>query len=372
VPDPVQRNFTPGRLNFARRRKGYSQLQLAAKLGVSNRAIIAYEGGEYPPGPEVLSLLESVLDFPLEFYSGDNLEPLTPFEVSFRSLTKMTAAQRDMTLAQGELAIHLSNWLEKKFELPSPDLLDLSFESDPEAAAETVRAHWHIGQLPIRNMIHSLESKGVRVFSLSVQSPEVDAISSWKGNRPFVFLNTFKSAERSRFDAAHELGHLVMHKHGGPQGRRAESQANAFASAFLMPRGSVLANAPRFATVKELVRLKKIWGVSLAALNFRLHELKLISDWHYRSLAVEIAKNGYRVSEPEEQERESSLILPMLLSDLHKNEGLSRGRIAESLCMNQEVLDSVLFSLVMTGVSGGRKTSPGYNGTDNPGLTRVK
>src|SRR3546814_6566541 len=47
----------------------------------------------------------------------------------------------------------------------------------------------------------------------------VDAFSCWRNGQPFVFLNTFKSAERSRFDAAHELAHLVLHRHGGPQGR---------------------------------------------------------------------------------------------------------------------------------------------------------
>jgi Zn-dependent peptidase ImmA (M78 family) len=28
-----------------------------------------------------------------------------------------------------------------------------------------------------------------------------------------MFLNNFKSAERSRFDCAHELGHIIMHTH---------------------------------------------------------------------------------------------------------------------------------------------------------------
>jgi len=67
----------------------------------------------------------------------------------------------------------------------------------------------------------------------------------WKEGTPFIFLNSAKSAERGRHDAAHELGHLVLHRHGGPIGRKAEEQANAFASAFLMPRSSILAHVPR-------------------------------------------------------------------------------------------------------------------------------
>src|SRR4029077_3081434 len=119
--------------------------------------------------------------------------------------------------------------------------------------------------------------KGVRVFSLSLDAAEVDAFSMWRQRTPFVFLNTKKSAEHSRFDAAHELGHLVLHRHGSPQGREAEREANAFASAFLMPRATVLANMPRLATVDRLIKLKKYWAVSVAALAYRLHAVGVLS-----------------------------------------------------------------------------------------------
>ena len=71
-----------------------------------------------------------------------------------------------------------------------------------------------------------------------------------------MFLNTFKSAERSRFDAAHELAHLILHKHGAPNGQEAEKQADTFAGSFLMPRASVLASAPRSPTISAHPALK--------------------------------------------------------------------------------------------------------------------
>jgi Zn-dependent peptidase ImmA (M78 family) len=144
--------------------------------------------------------------------------------------------------------------------------------------------------MPIRNVIHLLEANGIRVFSLSIDAIEVDAFSMWSGDNPVIMLNTLKSAERSRFDAAHELAHLVLHRHGGPESiRDAEVQADAFASAFLMPKGSVEANAPKFPSVGELIRLKKIWGVAVSALNYRLHKLGLLTDWHYRRLCMELS-----------------------------------------------------------------------------------
>jgi len=36
--------------------------------------------------------------------------------------------------------------------------------------AEALRHHWGIGELPINNIIHLLESKGVRIFSLAVDA----------------------------------------------------------------------------------------------------------------------------------------------------------------------------------------------------------
>ena len=362
--------FNPSRLTLARRRRGLTKVGLAKLLGVIPRAVIGFEAGEYAPSSDTLAEMERVLRFPSAFFLGDDIDEPRAFAVSFRSLSKMTAMHRAMALSQGAFALHLCEWLDGRFELPQCEVPDLSQESDPEAAAESLRELWGIGELPIRNMIHLLESKGVRVFSLSVDAQEVDAFSTWKGSSPYIFLNSFKSAEHSRFDAAHELGHLVLHKHGGPQGKRAEQEANSFASAFLMPRGSVIARAPRFSTLASLIQLKKVWAVSVAALNRRLHDLGLISDWHYRSLCIEMSKVGYRVSEPNEGPRETSLILPKLLANLYEEDGISRFRISQDLTLPVEELENLLFSLVMTGISGGRVNEPHPKSV--PQLARVK
>ena len=88
-----------------------------------------------------------------------------------------------------------------------------------------------------------------------------------------MFLNMQKTAERSRFDAAHELGHLVLHRHGGPSGREAEDQANQFAAEFLMPSADVMAVIPRISKLNQIVQAKTRWGVSVQALTYRLHRL---------------------------------------------------------------------------------------------------
>lgn len=344
--------FNPSRLTLARKRRGLTMTKLAAAIGVEPRSVSAYEKGEFGPEDDRLAALAMALRFPEAFFFGEDLDEPTPDIASFRALSKMTAGQRDTALGAGAIALMLNEWIEARFELPTPELPDLSREDSPEAAAHALRQLWTLGELPIKNVVHLLESKGVRVFSLSVDALEVDAFSMWRQSTPFVFLNTKKSAEHSRFDAAHELGHLVLHRHGSPQGREAEQQANSFASALLMPRASVLANAPRMASIDHLVKLKKLWGVSVAAMTYRLHTVGVLSDWHYQSLYIELSSRGYRSKEPDEGQRETSQMLHKVFMAL-RDESVSKGDIASDLCVPVEELDQLVFGLALTGLSGG-------------------
>ncbi|MFN7923387.1 MAG: XRE family transcriptional regulator [Bryobacteraceae bacterium] len=365
--------FNPSRLALARRRRGTNQTALAKQLLVDARTIRAYEAGDIVPSEVPLARLSEVLEFPIDFFFGEDLE--TPHEegVSFRSLSTMTAGRRDMALAQGALALMFNRWIEERFELPQSEVPDLRhLSSTPEEAADTLRRLWGLGELPIRNMVHLLESKGVRAFSLSLESKEVDAFSMWAGDTPIVMLNNFKSAERSRFDAAHELAHLALHRHGPcNNSRELEGHADAFASSFLMPRHSMIASAPKFATLASLKTLKARWGVSLSALVYRLHRLELLSDWHYRSLCIEIGKRGFRTKEPNEGARESSKVWQAILKDLYQEGGITKADIAKDLCLPLGEVDALLFGLTLEAVAGGRAAS-GKPAERSGGLTRVK
>ena len=306
----------------------------------------------------------------------------------------MTAAKRDIALSAGAVALLLNRWIEGKFDLPSPDFPEdyriasnvnsktdtglrstegdqypgVGKQNDPEAAAEMLRRYWDLGELPIKSMIALLESKGVRVFSLSLDAREVDAFSMWYSDIPFVFLNTKKTAERCRFDAAHELGHLVMHRHGAPQGQEAEKEANAFASAFLMPRRSVLAHAPRTATLTSLISHKKYWNVSAAALNYRLHSLNLTSDWSYRTLCIDLAKLG-RDHEPEPSPFEASQVLKKVFASL-REDGISKSDVAKELLIQPEELDELTFGLMLNALSGNSKGNLSHK--PKPSLQLIK
>lgn len=350
-----------------------TQRALAISLGLTPQTITMYKSGDISPSPETVSALVRTLGFPEEFFYGADLDEPNSEGVSFRSLSRMTARQRDMALAQGALALSLSRWIEQRFELPTPDFPDYRhLQPTPGAAAAALRHSWGIGEMSIRNMVHLLESKGARIFSLSLEAKEVDAFSTWSGKTPIILLNNFKSSERSRFDAAHELGHLVLHRHGeANNSRELESQADAFASAFLMPERSVIAQAPKILTISNLIALKKIFGVALSAIVYRLHNLKLLSEWNYRSLCIEIGKRGYRSHEPDESLRETSLVLREILRDLYESNGMTRAEIAQSLALPISELDALWFGLTFNAMAGSRnkEATPRVGG---PTLIRVK
>lgn len=147
------------------------------------------------------------------------------------------------------------------------------------------------------------------------------------------------------------------------------SRADAFASALLMPAASVRAYAPRFATLDQLIELKKTWGVSVGALTYRLHRLGLLSDWHYRKLYIEISKRGYRKAEPKEGVRETSQVLQKVFAVL-RTEGVTKNAIAEALSVHPADVDELVFGLAFTSLEGSQST-PGTSSHLAPLLTVV-
>lgn len=344
--------FNASRLTVARQRRGFTKRQLAEQINLDPRSVSGFEAGDYEPTDENLSSIASALSFPKSFFKADDIDIPSPEGVSFRAMSKMTAKQRDKAIAAGALAYLLIDWVEKNFDLPEVDLPDLR-EEDPETAASTLRQHWGLGTRPIKHMVHLLENFGIRVFSLAEESKDVDAYSVWRGIRPCVFLNTEKSAERSRFDAAHELGHLVLHRHAAPNGLDAEKEADAFAGAFLMPAENMKANQ-RIKNLDQLIAIKEKWKVSLAAATYRSYELRLMSKWHYQTTFKEISQRGWRTQEPFPIKRETSQVWKKVFAQL-RYEGVGAEKLAEELDVPTDELVKLVFGLVTIGMSSNEK-----------------
>jgi Zn-dependent peptidase ImmA (M78 family)/DNA-binding XRE family transcriptional regulator len=347
--------FNPSRLTLARKRRGLSKTLLATRIGVDVRSVSAYEDGEFEPSTETRLALSKSLAFPRAFFEGGDIDVPKTETASFRSLSKRTASQRDAALAAGGLAYYLNDWIERRFTLPAVDLPRFDI-INPEAASLAVRQYLGLGELPIRHVVKLLEAHGVRFFALGDIADEIDAFSLWRNDRPFIFLNTSKSAERSRFDTAHEFGHLILHRQGSPEGRLAEEEANAFASAFLLPERGLRGSLPGMITLPDLLKLKRHWGVSAFAMAYRLNKIGALSDWTYRNICIELAKKGYRSSEPDGGRRETSAILDKVTAMLREQD-MGLLQLAEELALPISELNGLLMGLTTVGLVGGAEVS---------------
>jgi Zn-dependent peptidase ImmA (M78 family)/DNA-binding XRE family transcriptional regulator len=303
--------FEPSRLALARRRAGISIAQLAKELDISAQSIHNYEARRQTPSTITLGKLATFLGLPTSFFGLPPVELLNAEQVTFRARSKLTAGARDQGLSSAGIAVELRSYIEKAFRgLPDVDIPTPEGPLTPETAAEYVRARWGLDSRdPAPNMIHLLESKGVAVFSLPNADARLDAFAFWRNERPYILLSTTKTSERGRFDAAHELAHLVLHSDPvAGDGKDLEKEANSFASAFLMPSLGVRRRIRPSPTAEQILHEKQYWKVAAMALAYRLETLGMLSEWSYRNIIISLGRRGYRLGEPDGIDRENSLL----------------------------------------------------------------
>lgn len=297
----VMQDFDGGRLSLARRLRRLTRTSLAGSADVSAAAITQFERNQSRPTTAVAAQLALNLGLPIAFFQRGAEIPRIPTEAAhFRSLRSTPAISRERALAFAELGAAVVNVLEDYVDFPElrvpTHLVDSAVTVDQIASiAASTRAALGVPRGPISHMIRTLEAAGVVVLTMPPESDvrEVDAFSTDIGRRPLVLLSPFKDDKaRSRFDAAHELGHLVMHPDVEPGSKIVEDQAHTFASQFLAPDNDLLPDLPEKADWEALLAAKRKWKISLRALIFRAHRLGLWSDATYLRANKRLSAEG--------------------------------------------------------------------------------
>src|SRR4051812_7905231 len=103
--------FNPTRLDLARRRRGMTKSDLAKAAGISTSILRAYERRDRDPSDTTLQRLASALAFPVEFLLGEDVEEPSISGVTFRSLSSMSARQRDQARGSAAIAVLLDDWI---------------------------------------------------------------------------------------------------------------------------------------------------------------------------------------------------------------------------------------------------------------------
>jgi len=294
--------FEPARLRLARELRQLSQADLARRLQVTPAAVSQYESGATRPGRDSLKRLSAILEVPPAFFS---LQLVETHEGFFRSLRRTSLGQRRRARAIAHIAHDIASSEAATKLLCTVDVPHIPVDSlhasrdELEEIAAQVRLEWRLPSGPVANVVELLENHGAVVIRLPLDTPDVDAFSLPFPDRPVIVLGADKSDRaRSRFDAAHELGHLVAHGDQVWGVKEVEQQAHQFAAAFLMPKQDIADALPTRADWPVLFDLKRQWQVSLAALLMRARNLGRMSETNYLAAVKTASARGWRRIEP--------------------------------------------------------------------------
>lgn len=308
----------PRMLVLARESRGWKQGDVAKAMKelddedskVSQAYVSRAESGKLAVGGDRLELYANALRYPVELLVTDRAEVGAGAGLIHHRRKQAVAAPelRRIHAVLNLTRLQLSGLLDGVPRLIDAKIPQIAVDDlySPEEAADAVRAEWEVPGGPLDSVISILETAGGLVLARSLVAPApldsgnesvpVDAVSSCTpGEDPIVLLNAGTPGDRQRFTLAHELGHMVMHSVPHPD---QEKQANRFAAQLLMPAKSIRANFQGTVSLASLLALKEKWRVSMWALLRRAHTLGEISDWQYRTLAVEMTSLGYRTTEP--------------------------------------------------------------------------
>lgn len=309
----IATGFVAGRLEQARRARGLSATDLADLVGVSLQSISKYENGHQVPRFDTADVIAGQLRMPRPFFfrplADQGSDP-----VFWRARLSAPPVWRDRAGVRLDWFKEIVDYISTFFDLTSVNLPELdTFDdrlvssADAEEAACAIRRHWGIADGPFPDAVEQLEVNGVLVARIHVHAEKLDAFSQHAGTRshPLVVLSRDKaSACRQRFDALHELAHLVVHR--GLSGRRmndratykiVEKQADLVAAALLLPARE-FANDLVNTSLDGLLMLKERWGVSVGAMVMRCRALGIIDDEEVRRLFINYNRRGWRGNEP--------------------------------------------------------------------------
>lgn len=309
--------FQKERLSQILAARRLTQVQLASMVDVSPATISKWRAGTQAPERDALERLAGVVNVTPEWFTrvpGAKLSlPL------FRSNASAHVAARAMLEARLEWAQDVAAALMEYVDYPDVNLPSRDYtdpeeitNEDIEKAASECRDLWRLGRSAIQDLALAVEGAGVIVVREETGIAQIEGLSAWSEvlERPLILLCADKNnGYRSRFDLAHEIGHLVLHRHiqratDNARHKMMEAQAHHFAGAFLLPAETFASEVRVPPTLDDLLLLKRRWGVSAAAIIMRLKALELLDEDGALMLFKRRSARWGAKSEPGDEDRQ--------------------------------------------------------------------
>jgi Zn-dependent peptidase ImmA (M78 family)/DNA-binding XRE family transcriptional regulator len=260
------------RLREARENRGWSQQDLASRLGRTQTAISYWESGKRTPDIDDLLELSDAFEEDFDFFL-----PPKKLREPIRMFLRATADQ----LASRDLRETLDHLVDEAEHAawPSPEITIKARR--PEDAAEELIEKGEVTEPPVP-VADLAELCGLLV--LHRQFPqELSGLVFEHEDGGVIGVNRDHHEHRRRFTIAHELGHHLLDHHerfhidiqeGELLGHdwRAERAANVFAAELLMPRRFVVA---AFESTHDPALQADRFNVSELAMGYRLVNLGL-------------------------------------------------------------------------------------------------
>ncbi|MCE9656559.1 XRE family transcriptional regulator [Clostridium celatum] len=349
----LNNKIIPAKIREARIARAMSLSELSEKIGVSSQAISQYEIGTSTPSAPILMNIIRELDFPSTFFYNPNVidNSMSSSATYFRSNKNITKKVKEAFKVRIYWIDNVRNFLGEYLELPElnlPNFDDLLIDDELdslkiEEIATRLRQYWNLGDGPIGNMVNLLQKNGFTISRLEFNNKKVDAFSRWYQGVPYIVLGSDKnSAVRSRFDLAHELGHLIMHRHINQDDLsnkntldKIELEANQFAAAFLLPLSSFNKEVIS-SSINHFVILKERWKVSISAMIRRCSDANILTDNQIRYLNSQMIKYNYYRKEPLDDviKIEEPYLIKQGLNLLLENNILNKQKVLDILSLN--------------------------------------
>jgi Zn-dependent peptidase ImmA (M78 family)/transcriptional regulator with XRE-family HTH domain len=351
----ARQSFDGDQLRIARELRCLTQTELAKRSAegsgrtLTAAAVSQFESGTAVPSAATIEVLTTALGVEPDFLTTAAADDEAHLPAFFRSLRATPAKDRKRARNIAQLVHRVATVVGEHVEMPArripvvecdPYALPDERRSQAEAAAAEVRRAWRIHRGPIEDVVGTIEAHGVICARFRFNEERVDAFSVAFSRFPVAVLAADKDKwDRSRFDAAHELGHLVMHDEaaGVPE---AERQANEFAAALLMPASDIRTSLPNRADWAHLLQLKETWGTSVASLLYRARTLETMTERTYIGATKVMAARGWKRHEPLNRPAES----PRVLSErtrAARAAGLSSERLRRAAAIPRDLFDEV-------------------------------